>query len=89
MDFLSTLTSSVEVLRPATANAKALTSALAKARGDYVYFADPEAPPEKGALSRLIDAGDRDYAEIVRGATVAGAMTARRAARACATARPN
>ena len=72
VDFLSTLTSSVEVLRPATANAKALTSALAKARGDYVYFADPEAPPEKGALSRLIDAGDRDYAEIVRGATAAG-----------------
>ena len=72
VDFLSTLTSSVEVLRPATANAKALTSALAKARGDYVYFADPDAPPEKGALSRLIDAGDRDYAEIVRGATVAG-----------------
>ncbi|MEE3048989.1 MAG: hypothetical protein VX373_06685, partial [Pseudomonadota bacterium] len=72
VDFLSTLTSSVEVLRPATANAKALTSALAKARGDYVYFADPEAPLEKGALSRLIDAGDRDYAEIVRGATAAG-----------------
>ena len=37
-----------------------------------MYFADPEAPPEKGALSRLIDAGDRDYAEIVRGATAAG-----------------
>ncbi|MEC8026817.1 MAG: hypothetical protein VX170_04050, partial [Pseudomonadota bacterium] len=37
-----------------------------------MYFADPDAPPEKGALFRLIDAGDRDYAEIVRGATVAG-----------------
>ena len=70
--FLSILTSSVEVLRPATANAKALTSALVKARGDYVYFTDPDALPEKGALSRLIDEGDRDYAEIVRGATAAG-----------------
>ena len=65
-DFLSILTLSVEVLRPATANAKALTSAFPNARGDYVYFADPDAPPEKGAQSRLIDAGGRDYAKIVR-----------------------
>ena len=35
-------------------------------RGDFVYFADPTAPPVAGGLARLVAEGDRSYGDIIR-----------------------
>ena len=43
-----------------------LNRAVARMRGDFVYFADPAAPPVAGGLARLVAEGDRSYGNIVR-----------------------
>ena len=43
-----------------------LNRAVARMRGDFVYFADPSAPPVASGLARLVAEGDRSYGNIIR-----------------------
>ena len=43
-----------------------LNRVVARMRGDFVYFADPAAPPVAGGLARLVAEGDRSYGNIIR-----------------------